>query len=128
MNKILALILFLGFSTHILGCSPEKFGTEIKQDAPLTKIKEILTNPSMDGKVINLEGTIVTQCLASGCWFILQDETGHIFVSTNPNGPNDPNPPPFTLPPRTGKRAKVTGTVRYSSGTVYLIAKGVEIR
>jgi hypothetical protein len=126
MKRILATI-FTAF-LFLSGCSAEKYGADIKKDAPTVKVRDIMLNPSNNGKLVNLEGIIITQCQsADGCWIFLQDGTGRIFITTKPGGPNDPAPPPFTLPPRTGKKAKVTGTIHYTPEGVYMIAQGVEI-
>lgn len=83
------------------GCSGEKFGAGYDSKAPMVKVKDVMLNPEKRGVPVSLEGTISTQCQSSGCWFFLQDETGQIFINLAPNG--------MTLPPRTGKRAKVSG-------------------
>jgi hypothetical protein len=129
MKKIVLIISVFVLLLILPGCSVERYGIEIKKDAPTVKVKDILLDPFMNGRVVNLEGRIITQCQAvEGCWIFLQDNTGRIFITTRPGGPNDPAPPPFTLPPRTGNRAKITGKIHSTPEGVYLVAQGVEIR
>jgi hypothetical protein len=113
----------------ISGCAAEKYGAGINKDVPTVNVRDAMFNPAMNGKLVNLEGIIITQCQSpDGCWIFLRDGTGRIFITTKPGGPNDPAPPPFTLPPRTGKKAKVTGTIHHTPQGIYMIAQGVEIR
>lgn len=103
----------------LIGCSSEKFGTELNKDLPKSMVKDVLLNPSMEGKPVNLEGIIVSQCASSGCWFFLKDSTGQIFVDLAPQG--------FTLPPKMGKTVKITGMVAKWQGGMKIIAQGVQI-
>lgn len=129
MKKTVVIISAFVLLLTLSGCSSEKFGADINKDAPTVKVKDVMLDPSMKGRVVNIEGIIITQCQsADGCWIFLHDGTGRIFITTRPGGPNDPAPPPFELPPRTGKKAKVTGAIQYAPEGVYMIAQGVEIR
>ncbi len=127
MKRILA-VTFISF-LFLSGCSAEKYGADIRKDVPTVKVRDVMFNPAMKGSVVNLEGIIITQCQsADGCWIFLHDGTGRIFITTRPGGPNDTAAPLFTLPPRTGKKAKVTGTIQSAPEGIYIIAHGVEIR
>jgi len=130
MKKTIVLISAFVLLLTLSGCSAtEKYGADIRKDATTVKVRDIMFNPAMNGSIVNLEGIIITQCQSKdGCWIFLHDGTGRIFITTRQGGPDDPTPPSFTLPPRTGKKAKVTGLIQYTPRGVYIVAHGVEIR
>lgn len=129
MKKTIVLISTFVLLISLSGCSTEKYGADIRKDVPTVKVRDVMFNPAMNGSVVNLEGIIITQCQsADGCWVFLRDDTGRIFITTRPGGPNDPATPLFTLPPRTGKKAKITGLIQHTPRGVYMVAHGVEIR
>lgn len=117
----LLITIFLLVTTVLLvtGCAAEKYGADINKSAPLVKVKDVILNPSLQGQTINLEGIITTQCQGDGCWFFLNDGTGQIFINLKPSG--------ITIPPRTGKKAKVTGVAVNEGGNYMIIAHAVEI-
>lgn len=122
--KRAATVLITAFllSTTVLfvtGCAAEKYGAGINKSAPLVKVKDVMLNPSLQGQTVNLEGIIITQCQSDGCWFFLHDGTGQIFINLKPMD--------ITIPPKTGKKAKVTGVVVNDKGNYLIIAHGVEI-
>ncbi len=116
MLTILALIGAIA----LLGCSAEKYGTGVDKSVSVVKVKDIFLDSSVVGKKVTLTGNISSQCGSNGCWFVLQDETGQIFVNLAPNN--------MTMPPRMNKGAKVTGTVYPVQGQLQVIAEGVEVR
>ncbi|MCX7792799.1 MAG: hypothetical protein N2257_00115 [Thermodesulfovibrionales bacterium] len=118
--KVLTAGLLLYIALLVAGCKAEKYGVEIKEDVQTVRIKDVMLNPSLQGKVVNLEGIIVTQCMSNGCWFFLHDGTGQIFIDLSVKG--------FSIPPRTGKKARVRGIVQKSENGFLIIAEGVEIR
>lgn len=92
---------------------PAELGGEI------VKIQDIIKNePAYDGKNIVLEGKIETEC-ASGCWFILNDESASLYVNILPSN--------FVIPQKSGSNAKVYGKVTTKNGDPTLIGKIVEI-
>ncbi|MGO9019912.1 MAG: hypothetical protein ACLQVJ_16375 [Syntrophobacteraceae bacterium] len=115
--KALALFSIL-VSMLLSGCT-EKFGQSVDSIAPRATVIKIITDQSLSSKVINIEGTILSEC-ESGCWFFLKDDTGHILVDLAPSH--------FTIPSKVGKKALVTGTVSREKDDVKVIAKAVEIR
>lgn len=123
MRKVTTFLIttFLLITTVLLitGCAAEKYGADINKNAPLVKVKDVILNPSLKGQTVNLEGIITTQCQGDGCWFFLNDGTGQIFINLKPAG--------IKIPPKTGKRAKVTGIVVNEGGNYMITAHGVEI-
>ncbi len=118
LRYIWTVILILGL---LFGCSgEERYGQEISKDVPLVKVKEVYLNPTLQDKVVNLEGKIVSQCFSAGCWFYLKDETGAILINLAPSNLS------ITTKNKIGRIAKVTGKVK-KNGDYKIIAQGVEI-
>lgn len=114
-SAILVLIVF-----SFLGCSAEKFGSGVDRGVPVVKVKDLILDGSAAGRKVTLNGKVSSQCGSNGCWFVLQDDTGQIFINLAPNG--------ITLPPRMNKTAKVTGIAYPVQGELQIIAEGVEVR
>lgn len=116
----LAICLAIAASVFVLyGCSAEKYG-EAVGGAEAVKIKDVMLDPSYQGKLVTIEGVIITQCMSNGCWFFLNDGTGQMFINMAPGG--------FAIPPRTGKKARVTGVVQMGQDGAQIVARGVEVR
>ncbi|MDO9109331.1 MAG: hypothetical protein Q7U40_01640 [Desulfatirhabdiaceae bacterium] len=113
------IILVFVLIIAITGCSSEKYGGSVNKELPRTMIKDILLNPELEGKTVNLEGIIISQCASSGCWFFLKDATGQVLVDLAPHG--------FTLPPKMGKTVRITGIPEKRQGGMKIAAQGVEI-
>lgn len=120
MKKIVALIIVLMVSLALAGCSAERYGSGIDTGSAQIKVKDIFLDRNYIGRTVTLEGSIASQCGSNGCWFVLRDDTGQIFVNLAPNN--------MTIPPRMNKLAKVTGTVYPVQGELQVIAQGVEVR
>jgi len=104
----------------LTGCSAEKYGAGVDRNIPVLKVKDVYLDRNIVGKKVTLSGTISSQCGSNGCWFVLQDETGQIFINLAPRN--------MTVPPRMNKSAKVTGIVYPVQGELQVIAEGVEVR
>ncbi len=115
MTRLFIFILLL----FMWSCTKEQYGGNIDHSAPLVKVKDVYLNPSLRDKKVNLKGIIITQCQSNGCWFFINDGTGQIFINLAPKG--------FTLPPKTGKQAMVTGIVSDTEQGKVIIADAVEI-
>lgn len=113
------LIIALAATVLLSACSTEKYGTEVAADAPLVKVKDVILSPAYSGRTVTMKGIIITQCMTNGCWLFLNDGTGQIYVDMAPRG--------FAVPPRTGKKATVTGLVAEDENGIRLIAYGVEV-
>ncbi len=116
MKKILYVLLLI----LLVGCGKEIYGSGVDKSVQKVSVKDVFINTTYQGKVVNLEGTITTQCASNGCWFFLRDDTGQIFIDLATKG--------FALPQRQGKKATVTGTVSFGQNGVFIIAHGVELR
>ena len=83
------------------------------------EIADILQNASAyEGKMVVIEGMIETEC-PSGCWFIVNDATGSVYVDILPSN--------FVIPQKRGEDAKVYGEVVVKDGDPMIIGKMVEI-
>ena len=90
---------------------------ELKNDT--VKIQEIVNNESsFDNKYVVIEGKIDSEC-ASGCWFIVDDQTAQLYVNINPSN--------FVIPQKRGSNVKVYGKITTSNGDPSMIGKIVEI-
>lgn len=110
--SLLGLALLIVSSVHAKD-EPEELNGEV------TDIAEILENASAyDGKMVVIEGIIETEC-PSGCWFIVNDDTGSIYVDILPSN--------FVIPQKRGEDAKVYGEVAIKDGDPMIIGKMVKI-
>jgi uncharacterized protein YdeI (BOF family) len=83
------------------------------------EIMDILQNASAyEGQMVVIEGVIETEC-PSGCWFIVNDATGSIYVDILPSN--------FVIPQERGEDAKVYGEVVVKDGDPMIIGKMVQI-
>ncbi|MBZ0156780.1 MAG: OB-fold nucleic acid binding domain-containing protein [Alphaproteobacteria bacterium] len=114
------LFLFVGILILVTGCSAEKYGMGIDAGAPVIMVKDIVLKPELQGRNVTIEGRISSQCQSNGCWFVLQDDTGQVFVNLQPGN--------FALPSRMGKRVRVTGVVATDQQGYQIIARGVEVK
>jgi hypothetical protein len=85
----------------------------------VVRIQDIVKNePAYDGKDVVIQGKIEIEC-ASGCWFILNDESATLYVNILPSN--------FVIPQKSGSDAKVYGKVTTKNGDPTMIGKIVEI-
>ncbi len=118
--RMLAALAVAGFVLAAGACARgEKYGV-VDSSAPAVQVKDILLGDSYGGKDVRMSGTIAMQCASSGCWFFLDDGTGHMLVDLKGLG--------LGLPQRAGKKARVSGTVVIDQyGQAVLNAKGLEV-
>ncbi len=87
-------------------------------NASQVQIGTIIESPEQYvGQNVTFNGTITSQC-GSGCWFIISDDTGDLYVTLRANN--------FVIPPAMGKKATVTGLVS-EKGDVYVTGSQVTI-
>ncbi len=110
---ILALVLLAAALTA--GCTAPSAAAG--DTTPVVSNGAILRDPgAYTGKEIVLKGTISTEC-GSGCWFLLDDGTGTIYVDLNQHN--------FAIPQLQGSRVTVKGTIRVENGDPKLYATNV---
>ncbi len=120
MKRTAAVATLFLVALVLAGCSAEQYGAVIDSGIPSIKVKDVFLNPDFIGKAVNIEGRISSQCGSNGCWFVLQDDTGQVFVNLAPSN--------MALPPRMNKTVRVTGMVYPVQGELQVIARGVEVR
>lgn len=120
MRKLITILMIVSFMALMAGCSSERYGAPVDKKAQISKVKDIYLDPNPIGKPVTLKGRVSSQCGSNGCWFVLSDETGQIFINLAPNN--------MTIPPRMNKNAMVTGVVTVNQGELQLVANGVEIQ
>jgi hypothetical protein len=75
----------------------------------------------MAGRTVQIEGTIAEECPHTGCWAVIQDDTGRIRIDTNKGG--------FALPlNREGSKIRVVGTLEVKeNGDLEISASSAEL-
>ena len=118
-QKICFLGVLLIILVSIAGCFAEQ-GEKSDNFTPVTvTIADILNNPEKySGANLSLDGKISSQC-GSGCWFIISDESGDLYVNLKPNN--------FVIPPSMGKQVLVNGTILEKNGDIEYIGRNVLI-
>ena len=120
MNQKTCLLgVLLIILVSIAGC----FAEQREESDNLTPIKvtvaDILSTPDKYSSVnLSIDGKISSQC-GSGCWFILSDDTGDLYVNLKPEN--------FVIPPSMGKNALVNGTILEKNGDIEYIGSVVLI-
>jgi len=114
---IVTLAIAFVFST---GCTTQpNVGSAPAATTPVgsSRISDIVKDPgAYDGKDLVIKGKIANECV-SGCWFMLDDGTGLIYVDLAPNN--------FAIPQLQGQEIIVAGTIRVTHGDPTLYATRV---
>lgn len=112
-SLLLLLLTSLAMQTVLAKDEPAELKTEE------VKISEILENETAyHGKMVVVDGKIELEC-GAGCWFVLNDGTGSIYVDILPNN--------FAIPQKSGEDARVYGEVTLKNGEPQIIGKTVLI-
>lgn len=90
---------------------PDEHATDQQKISALTE--------AMVGRSVAVQGEIVKQCPASGCWFQVQDETGEMFVDLNASEIR-------LTESVVGQQAEVSGRLVKLGGELQLEAEHVE--
>jgi uncharacterized protein YdeI (BOF family) len=113
------LMLILAGVILTAGCTSQPAsgtGGPAAQD-PAVKIADIVRDPAAwNGTAVAVQGKIAAEC-GSGCWFILDDGTGTLYVDLAPNN--------FAVPQISGTTVVVHGTIGVKNGDPTLIATKV---
>lgn len=101
------------------GSAPASLGEQVKGDVPI--VCAACVKEDKLGETVAIEGEIIQQCPASGCWFRMKDDAGEVFV--------DLAPAKLHLSEnREGQHAKVTGRVAKRGAQFRLEAQYVEFK
>jgi uncharacterized protein YdeI (BOF family) len=113
------LILILAGALLAAGCTSQAAsgtGSPTGQ-TPAVKIADILKNPAAyNGTPVVIRGKITNEC-GSGCWFMMDDGTGTLYVDLAPNN--------FAIPQIQGATVVVEGTISVTKGDPTLVSTKV---
>lgn len=111
---ILGVTIFAGTA----GCtSPGTGASMLKSPADIVKIGDILKNPAaFNGTAVVVKGKITNEC-GSGCWFMIDDGTGILYIDLAPNN--------FAIPQLQGSNVVIEGNIVISKGDPTLYATKV---
>ena len=108
---ITGYLLLILLASLVLQVSALDEPAELQQEE--IKISDILENETAyHGKMVVIEGNIELEC-GAGCWFVLNDGTGSIYVDILPNN--------FAIPQRSGEDARVYGEATLKNGEPQII-------
>lgn len=117
-NGLINALCLLALALLVFSCAQAK-DDPAELSGEEAKIIDIIQDAaSYDGQMVVVEGTIETEC-PSGCWFIVNDDTGSIYVDILPSN--------FVIPQKRGEEAKVYGQVVIKDGDPMIIGKMVKI-
>ena len=125
MRNILILcaaILLVGAAALVwYSTRPQHFGTPFR-GAPKAAVKDLLDKPAEHlGRDVAVEGNIIRQCPATGCWLYLKDDSGKdIRVEMNSIAPH--------FPQRVGRKALVEGQLAKVGDHYEIEGKAVEFK
>ena len=117
-NGLINALCLLGLALLVLSSAQAK-DEPAEPKGEEVKIIDILQDAAdFEGQNVIVEGIIETEC-PSGCWFIVNDDTGSIYVDILPSN--------FVIPQKRGEDAKVYGEVVIKDGDPMIIGKMVRI-
>jgi hypothetical protein len=121
VKKIWAvLVLALSAGLVLAACSSpavSEFTYRPGSETQIVPIADIMNQPgSFQGKEVNVKGKITIEC-GSGCWFIMNDGSGDIYVDLAPSN--------IVIPQKRGADVYVLGEVVTKNGDTYLIGKQI---
>ena len=113
---ILGVLLVMVIS--IIGCYADQAANQTAAPVKVSIGDVLNTADTLTGKTVSVEGKITSQC-GSGCWFIMSDNSGDLYVNLKPNN--------FVIPPAMGKKVTVTGNLITKDNDVSLIGTSVDV-
>jgi uncharacterized protein YdeI (BOF family) len=103
---VLGMVVFVG----IAGCtSPAGTGAAtVKTPENAVSIGDIIKNPAaFNGTTVVVQGKITNEC-GSGCWFMVNDGTGTLYIDLAPHN--------FAIPQLQGSPVIIEGTIVIANG------------
>lgn len=114
---LLAVTALLISAMSIAGCTAKSLSPAAKAADIRTPVGDIIKDPAeYEGKEVIVQGTITIEC-GSGCWFLLDDGTGVLYVTLSPNN--------FAIPQLQGSTVVVRGVVHVTNGDAALYGTSV---
>lgn len=118
-HKMSILIILFICLVSVAGSIAEPAGGQNITTPLKVKVGDILSYPEKySGITLFVDGKVTSQC-GSGCWFIISDDTGDLYVNLKPNN--------FVIPPSMGKNVEVNGTIIEQNGDVAYIGSSVSV-
>ena len=103
----------------VVGCYADQAGNQTTTAPEKVSISDLLNSADKyTDKPVSVEGKITSQC-GSGCWFIMSDDSGDLYVNLKPNN--------FVIPPSMGKKVTVVGDVVVKDNDMTLIGSSVNL-
>ncbi|MBB5021557.1 DNA-binding protein [Desulfurispira natronophila] len=114
--------LLLGGLVLLSACgkSEEVYGSGVDPDLPVVTVQEANFQPELLDTQVTMEGFIQSQCATSGCWFVLRDYSGQIFVDLSRHD--------FTLPEMGTRDVIASGKLITFNNNLMLEAHGVVVK
>jgi uncharacterized protein YdeI (BOF family) len=111
-RSVLVFLVALGiiFFVGIAGCTSAAGtgATTVKTPANIVSIGDIIKNPAVyNGTTVAVQGKITNEC-GSGCWFMVNDGTGTLYIDLAPNN--------FAIPQLQGSSVIIEGNIVISNG------------
>jgi uncharacterized protein YdeI (BOF family) len=122
-SKTIITGVLIIIAISIAGCIADQSGDQAgNQNAVAPEkvsISDLLSSADkFTDKPISVEGKITSQC-GSGCWFIMSDDNGDLYVNLKPNN--------FVIPPAMGKKVTVIGNVVIKDNDLALVGSSVSL-
>lgn len=117
-NQMAGALVFIAiFALVMKAVEAVEEPAELKNET--VKIQDIINNETaFDGQYVVIEGKITSEC-GSGCWFIVDDGTGLLYVDIKPNN--------LFIPQKTGSDVKIYGKITTVDNDPLMIGKVMEI-
>lgn len=118
-SKAIITGVFILIVISVVGCYADQTGNQTATTPEKVSITDLLNSADKyTDKQVSVEGKITSQC-GSGCWFIMSDDSGDLYVNLKPNN--------FVIPPAMGKKVTVVGNVVVKDNDMALIGSSVNL-
>lgn len=107
-----------GVNGDTASAPPSALGSPVSGDSPLV-CTQCLKDDQYVGQTVTIEGEVIQQCPATGCWFRIKDGNGEAFIDLAPAKLS-------VQGERVGQHAKVTGKIVKKGGKLRVEADYVE--
>jgi RecJ-like exonuclease len=116
---LIVVVFVAGMVWYLARPQAEAYGQPGGESAGTVPIGEL--GHSHVGRRVAIEGTIKRECPSTGCWAVIEDDTGQVRIDTQEGG--------FALPlHREGSKVRVVGKVtEKGNGDVEISAESAEL-
>ncbi|PWR70919.1 hypothetical protein DK846_13095 [Methanospirillum lacunae] len=118
-SKVIIAGIIIVITICITGCLADQSENQTPVAPEKVTISDLLNSADkFADKPVMVEGKISSQC-GSGCWFIMSDDNGDLYVNLKPNN--------FVIPPAMGKKVTVIGNVIIKDNDLALVGSSVNL-